>query len=45
LTTLENTFVQQQMDVTNGLSVSVVKMDFELDKPVEQHLYKYMTDL
>ena len=35
-----NNFVQQEMPGTN---VSVVKMEFELDQPVKQDIYNYIT--
>jgi len=32
------------MSIEDGTQVSVVKMEFILDKPVDYRLYKYITD-
>jgi len=42
LTPIPETFIDSQMSIENGSSVSVVKMEFLLDKPVEPNLYKYI---
>ena len=44
LTTIDGSFTQEKMQIEGGADVSVVKMDFLLDKPVEQGLYSYITE-
>jgi hypothetical protein len=44
LTTIESSFTQEIMEVNDGPDVSVVRMDFELDKKVDRGLYGYITE-
>ena len=37
----ENTFINDEQ----GKKISIVKMEFLLDKPVESKLYKYLTNI
>ena len=42
LTAIKNSFKEVKMKSDNG-DVTVVKIDFKIDKEVDQYLYKYMT--
>jgi len=44
LTVIDNSFSEEIMDTSNGSNVSVVKMDFHLDKSVDPSLYSYIID-
>jgi superfamily II DNA or RNA helicase len=44
LTVIENSFSEEIMATGNSSDVSVVKMDFHLDKSVEPRIYSYITD-
>ena len=44
LQSIPQNFENATMSIEGGTQVSVVKMEFILDKPVEYRLYKYITD-
>lgn len=41
---IEDSFIETTMQLEKGKSVSVVKINFILNKPVEELIYKYITD-
>jgi len=44
LSVIPDSFIQETMNVADGSDVSVVKMEFKLDKGVDASLYDYITD-
>ena len=40
---IENSFRQEKMPTGDGNEVPVVQIDFNLNKPVEESLYNYIT--
>jgi hypothetical protein len=42
---ISDSFIQETMKVADESDVSVVKMEFMLDKNVESGLYKYITEM
>ena len=41
---ITGSFIEEMMKVANGSDVTVVKMEFQLDKSVEAGLYEYITE-
>lgn len=44
VTPIDDSFEQSHMPTDDGKTVSVVKLVFKLEQPVEDHLYDYLTD-
>ena len=44
MSTMYSNFTEEIMEVNDGPDVSVVSMDFELDKKVDRGLYGYITE-